>query len=101
MVLLYRAISIAAQKPAPEGSVVISGLNRLHKIIAAGAGAYRMSRSLTTRDRLLSLMSDGKPRSTRQVSGQLGLILSSTEVGRFMLLMLRTPAIPGSSSVEA
>ena len=77
--MVDRAISTAAYKPAPEVSVTISGLNRVHKIIAAGVGAYRMRRSFTTRDRLLSLMSDGKPRSTRQVSGQLGVTTRAAE----------------------
>ena len=68
-----RAISTAAYKPAPEGSVTVSGLNRVRKIIAAGIGAFRVSRFFSTRDRLLGLMSDGKPRSTRQVTEQLGV----------------------------
>ena len=65
--------------------MTISGLNRVHKITAAGVGAYRMSRSFTTRNRLLSLMSDRKP----EVLGRLADNLES----RLELLGLPAVAI--------
>ena len=38
-----------------------------------------MSRPFTTGDKLLSLMSDGKPRSTREVAEQIGVTMRAAE----------------------
>jgi hypothetical protein len=70
--MVDRAISSVASKPATENSQIQSGLSRVSGVKSLSDDEVpNMGRPYGSRDKLLELMSDGKPRSSRQVAEQL------------------------------
>ena len=59
--------------------MVVSGSNRVRKIRATIQEGNMMSRPFATRDKLLGLMSDAKPRSTREIAEQISITTRAAE----------------------